>query len=282
MCLKAMIVKNKYTDELVQVPCGRCSLCIARRISGWSFRLMQQEKISNSAHFITLTYDTKTVPITDRGYMSITKRDLQLYFKRLRKLQDKQSTGEGGGKISYFAVGEYGSRTMRPHYHAIVFNASTYNLELAWSLDGKKIGNIHFGEVSGASIGYCMKYMHKAKRIPMHKNDDRQSEFGLMSKGLGKNYISDEMKKWHLANDERMFVNLEDGRKISMCRYYKEKIYSDEQRKRCASKALEKRVAEENKLVDTIGLDVYEHNRRAAIAADADRVKKSATRGDTL
>lgn len=243
---------------------------------------MEHEKVSDSAHFITLTYDTKTVPLTDRGFMSLTKRDLQLYFKRLRKLHEKQRRSEGGRKISYFAVGEYGSRTMRPHYHAIVFNASAYNLELAWSLDGQKLGNVHFGDVTGASIGYCCKYMHKAKKIPAHKNDDRQSEFGVMSKGLGLSYLSDEMNRWHLANDERMYCNLTDGRKVAMPRYYKQKIYTDEHRKRCADKALQKRVAEENKIVDTIGLDVYEHNRRQAISADAARVKKSATRGDKI
>lgn len=37
---------------------------------------------------------------------------------------------------------------------------------------------------------------------------------------------------WHLADAEnRMYCNLTDGKKISMPRYYKQKIYDDDTRK---------------------------------------------------
>jgi len=54
--------------------------------------------------FITLTYANPAPPC-------LSKRDLQLFFKRLRKLC----------RLRYFAVGEYGKATHRPHYHAIVY-----------------------------------------------------------------------------------------------------------------------------------------------------------------
>ena len=66
---------------------------------------MQHEKDAMSAQFITLTYDTSTVPITRNGYMSLDKRDLQLFFKRLRKSQGKDSTGASMPPIKYYAVG---------------------------------------------------------------------------------------------------------------------------------------------------------------------------------
>lgn len=161
-------------ENVVQVPCGKCPICRARRISQWSFRLMEQEKVSTSAHFITLTYATEHVPITGKGFMSIVKRDIQLFLKRLRK-----SHHPSEHPIKYYAVGEYGGRTNRPHYHVIIFNADLDKIQPAW-----KLGQVHYGTVTGASIGYTLKYMSKKGRIPLRQNDDRQKEFSLMSKDL--------------------------------------------------------------------------------------------------
>lgn len=39
------------------------------------------------------------------------------------------------------------------------------------------------------------------------------------------------MKKWHLNDlNNRMYINIGDGKKAAMPRYYKQKIYTDEQR----------------------------------------------------
>lgn len=185
---------------------------------------MQEYKVSNSAQFLTLTYDTLKVPITNKGYMNLSKRDLQLFFKRLRKRHGKNSN------IRYYACGEYGSKTFRPHYHIILFNANRDFISPAWDL-----GHIHYGDVNEASTGYTLKYINKEKRIPIHQNDDRQKEFSLMSKGLGKNYISKNMVKWHKNDlENRFYCALKDGKKIAMPRYYKDKIYTETERKRVA------------------------------------------------
>lgn len=174
-CLTPYMVRDKITQVQIPVPCGKCPECLARRVSGWSFRLMNEEKKSLSAHFITLTYDTSHVPITKKGFMDLSKRDLQLFFKRLRKAH---GVPVPENPIRYYAVGEYGGRTFRPHYHVILFNAQLEHIQTAWN-----IGQVHYGSVSGASVGYTLKYMSKPKRIPIHQNDDRQREFSLMSKG---------------------------------------------------------------------------------------------------
>jgi len=185
---------------------------------------MQEERISTSAHFLTLTYSTTTVPLTKRGFMSCRKEDCQLFLKRLRKRHPKDV------RLKYFLAAEYGGRTLRPHYHMILFNADIMHIQPAWDL-----GDIHYGSVTGASVGYCLKYMSKGQLIPIHANDDRVPEFRLMSKRLGASYLSNRMVLWHKADlDNRMYCNLTDGRKISMPRYYKDKIYSEQERKRVA------------------------------------------------
>jgi hypothetical protein len=216
-CLTPFYVKDRHTKDQVPVPCGKCPVCSARRISGWSFRLMKEGERSSSSFFVTLTYDTNHVPITKTGYMSLSKEHLQKYFKRLRKLNDE--------KLKYYAVGEYGGKTMRPHYHIILFNAKLETVLKAWALDGKYFGDYHVGKVTEASIGYTMKYISKSKKIPQHKNDDRLPEFALMSKRMGDNYLTDLMVKWHkLDIGNRMYCNLKDGKKIAMPRYYKQKL----------------------------------------------------------
>lgn len=220
-CLTPYYVKDRHTNDEIPVPCGRCPVCSARRVSGWSFRLMKEGERSSSSFFITLTYDNEHVPPTKRGYKSLSKVDLQKFFKRLRKLNDE--------KIKYYAVGEYGGKTMRPHYHIILFNAKLETVLKAWSLDGRYLGDYHVGKVTEASIGYTMKYISKTKKIPQHKNDDRLPEFALMSKGMGANYLTQAMIKWHKADiGNRMYCNLKDGKKIAMPRYYKQKLNLDE------------------------------------------------------
>ena len=210
------------------LPCGKCPGCMKRRTSGWSFRLMKEGERSETALFVTLTYDTKYVPLTKNGFMSLNKRHIQTYMKRLRKISDK--------KLKYYVCGEYGSKRDRPHYHMIIFNADAEKVERAWSeykagLGFVPYGSIFIGEVNEATIGYTIKYMQKPGKIPKHQNDDRLKEFSLMSKCLGANYISNNMVKWH-KNDllNRMYVPLVEGKKIAMPRYYKNKIYSETQK----------------------------------------------------
>lgn len=218
-CITPFGVRDKKTNETISVPCGKCPECTSRRISGWSFRLMQQERVASSAHFITLTYDTSHVPITENGFMTVRKEDLQKFLKRLRHLCPE--------KIKYYAAAEYGSSTWRPHYHLIMFNVDLAQIQKAWGL-----GHVHYGQVSAASVGYTLKYISKPSRIPLHRNDDRQREFALMSKGLGLDYVTDNMKSWHTsALHTRMYCVTQDNKKISMPRYYKEKIYNEHQRK---------------------------------------------------
>lgn len=206
-------------DRQVPVPCGSCPECLKRRVSGWSFRLRQQEKVSRSALFITLTYDTKTIPITENGFTSLAKSDFQKFIKRLRKARSRLLNAEW--PVKYYAVGEYGSKTQRPHYHAIIFNVMEDDILSAW-----RNGECHVGSVTGASIAYTLKYMQKGRIVPAHARDDREKEFSLMSKGLGANYIDDAIRKYHTEDFRRVYLTVEGGMKVAMPRYYKDKIFT--------------------------------------------------------
>ena len=235
------------------VPCSRCLNCKRRRVSAWSIRLVKEGERSTSALFVTLTYDTKYVPLTDNGYMNLSKTDLQKFFKRLRKCHEHVLDAKS---IKYYACGEYGGKTKRPHYHIVLFNANAEFVNKAWALNNKSIGNIHIGEVSEASIGYTLKYISKASQIPMHKNDDRQKEFSIMSKKLGNNYLTEKMIKWHKEMpEERVYIPLKGGKKAPMPRYFKEKLYTTEEKEQIAYYFQKKAVIELEQKLEEYGED---------------------------
>jgi len=123
-------------------------------------------------------------------------------------------------------VGEYGGTTKRPHYHAILFNATEDQVELAW-----KKGSVYFGDVNDNSIGYTLKYLNKQSRIGLLGDDDRHPQFTLSSNGLGISYITKNMIKYHYSDlHNRNYIQLPGGCKARMPRYYYEKIYGGYER----------------------------------------------------
>lgn len=176
-------------------------------------RLSEELKIASSASFLTLTYEDGKVPELDwrieTDYLPFTqvlkKSDLQKYFKRVRKLTPN---------LKYYAVGEYGSETKRPHYHAIVFNADPEVLAEKWDN-----GITHQGTVTDESIKYVTKYLINEEFI-----ENPIKPFAIMSKGLGKIYLK-HATKYHKRNFT-LRVNPEGDNKSLIPRYYSDKIFS--------------------------------------------------------
>lgn len=231
-CIYPITIKNddqiRKTNWKV-VPCGKCKACRRRRQQGWCFRLSQEMRRSNTSAFLTMTYSDENL-VYGEEYPTLVKRDLQLFWKRLRKTQAKITND----KIKYYAVGEYGTNTYRPHYHAIVFNISPSLLfdgpiTKAWQLGAARVD-----ECNQASINYVTKYMMKAPTEPIH---GKQQEFSSMSKRLGDNYLTEKMMKFYQEN-EYPYIITEGGRKHTMPRYYKEKIFTEEQLRKFGKEAL--------------------------------------------
>lgn len=154
---------------------------------------------------------------------TLKKKDLQDYFKRVRKSQPN---------LKYYAVGEYGTKGKRPHYHAIVFNAEPLVLLDKWStFDRKnqcwtKKGRVQCDSVTANSIHYVTKYIINHEP-PGHKSHQRP--FSICSKGMGINYISTH-GNYHRSNLD-IQITSKGGTKVSIPRYYKEKIFTDEAQK---------------------------------------------------
>ena len=260
------LVKGVETGYM-PFPCGKCPACVRRRVSGWAFRLNKQSEQSNSAHFVTLTYNDEHIKKTKNGFETLVKKDLQDFFKRLRKLTKQ--------KISYYAVGEYGDTGERPHYHIILFNANPKIVENAWKLNDITLGNVHFGDVGDASVGYTLKYISKDKKIPQFNGDDRQKEFALMSKGLGAGYLTENMVKWHTKGniENKVYLPLKDGKKAAMPRYYKDKLYDKGQKFRIGVFMRAESQKQVDELQEKYG-DLYYYKQAEETANDFRRMAK--------
>jgi hypothetical protein len=260
------LVKGVETGYM-PFPCGKCPACVRRRVSGWAFRLNKQSEQSNSAHFVTLTYNDEHIKKTKNGFETLVKKDVQDFFKRLRKLTKQ--------KISYYAVGEYGDTGERPHYHIILFNANPKIVENAWKLNDITLGNVHFGDVGDASVGYTLKYISKDKKIPQFNGDDRQKEFALMSKGLGAGYLTENMIKWHTKGniENKVYLPLKDGKKAAMPRYYKDKLYDKGQKFRIGVFMRAESQKQVDELQDKYG-DLYYYKQAEETANDFRRMAK--------
>lgn len=205
-CLKPIYLAKQE----IEVACGRCAFCCATRRADWALRLHYESKLHYGSKFVTLTYANHALH-WDNGVSQLCLRDLQLFFKRVRK---------AGYKLRYYAVGEYGSKTYRPHYHIILFGDIPEKvIRQAWPL-----GMVHIGQVNQASIMYALGYIVNGKTWKMqHK---RVRPFCTMSRrpGLGANYLSKQMVAWH-KSDRKNYAML-DGEKRHLPRYYKCKIFS--------------------------------------------------------
>lgn len=61
-CLNPKVIRNRYTGDLVQVRCNRCSSCLNARAQDWINRLDQESQFSRYVYMVNLTYDNNSVP----------------------------------------------------------------------------------------------------------------------------------------------------------------------------------------------------------------------------
>ncbi len=222
----------------VYVPCGKCEACLSKRRSQWSSRLHFEAQSSSSAFFITLTYDDEHLPLKNVDstlYPVVSKRDVQLFLKRFRKLIYPF-------KIRYFAVSEYGPDNLRPHYHMLIFN---FPLELYGKLNdflstSWSNGFIRVDPVNTARINYVTSYCLDSSTLPSYLDKN----FMLCSRrpGIGSSFLDNTKYTNFVRSSLDGFVYLSDGNethKVSMPRYYRDKLFTDIEKQQIIDKGIE-------------------------------------------
>ena len=151
-----------YADMKVMLPCGQCIGCRLEKSRQWAMRCVHEASLHGENCFITLTYSDEYLPPLG----SLDREAFPLFMKRLRKRFQPQ-------RIRFYSSGEYGEKTQRPHYHALLFGfdfpdkiflrkRGEYDcwnspiLEKLWPFGLSEIGSVTF-----ASAQYCAGYMMK-------------------------------------------------------------------------------------------------------------------------
>lgn len=208
MCKSPIRIPNPKRDfdpdihqQYIYVPCGKCSDCRKKQRDEWFPRLIEefhnfQDK--GSIWFPTLTYDNEHLPWFEdqkRKYKipCFKYKDIQTFTKLLRVYFTR--LGKDCNGMKYFVASEYGSKTGRPHYHALIYLpfkispiVATFMFRKSWTHGF--VGSSKKGmEILGVdAIAYCSKYVNKDQvyehkyKIPQYLKsllDERKKIYNL-------------------------------------------------------------------------------------------------------
>jgi len=235
-CTSPVLIRNpKPTFGLstsfgLWVPCGHCVSCRIAHAREWATRMMHELEYYEDSSFITLTYDDDHLPEDN----SLSKRELQLFFKRFRKLLDH--------KIKYYACGEYGEDEGRAHYHAVIFGYggirnlywnpklksrkshtngawSSRLIDKAWPFGFNVVGSVSYD-----SCRYVADYVGKKYNGDFAKSvyGERQVPFQLQSGGIGRRFALD-----HADQLEANLGCTIHGAEVGLPRYYRKVLKID-------------------------------------------------------
>lgn len=199
-------------------PCGQCQPCRFNRRKTWAHRIMLESLCHADKVFIGLSYSEFHLPALDadvgRLPPTLKPKHLQDWLKRLRKKVEPL-------KLRFYAVGEYGDQSWRPHYHVILFGYPRCVRERTLRLPGSTrplahmccdhcaliqaswpYGDVDLGTVTRESASYCAEYTVKKMTAPDDKrlrvgDKYRHPEFCRMSlrPGIGVDAM------WNVASD---------------------------------------------------------------------------------
>lgn len=104
----------------ITVPCGQCIGCRLERSRQWAMRCFHEASLYENNEFVTLTYDDESVPVDH----SLHYVDFQKFIRALRKSVRtvRQRKTSKPSPVRFYMCGEYGEDTLRPHFHACLFN----------------------------------------------------------------------------------------------------------------------------------------------------------------
>ncbi|UPW41049.1 replication initiator protein [Sigmofec virus UA08Rod_5667] len=210
--------------RVLQLPCGQCIGCRLEYSRQWANRCLLEKSYHDSSFFVTLTYDDAHVPKTfsvdeETGEvlspaMTLRSRHLQLFLKLVRRHFPDDN-------IRFFGCGEYGTYSLRPHYHLILFGLHlndlvTYSksplgfqyfnsesLSRCWidGQTGESRGYVVVGDVSWDSCAYVARYLLKKQKgatAEIYKKLNIEPEFSRMSRkpGIGRQFYDDHPEIW--------------------------------------------------------------------------------------
>lgn len=236
------ISERNSVDTYQDIPCGQCIGCRLDYSRKWADRLMMEAKHHEHSWFVTLTYSDDHLPFAGRSdpetgelleYVpTLRKRDVQLFMKSLRKAIEPL-------KVRFYAAGEYGDKSFRPHYHLILFGLDLddlkfyklndlsqpyYTSELlsnAWHDKGYVVVSPATYETMLYTARYVTKKLKGFERV-FYQQAGIEPPFSLMSRKPG---IAGDSFSFDLMQYDN--IMLPQGRKAGHPRYFQKLLERD-------------------------------------------------------
>lgn len=216
----------------VTAACGKCYECRKQKGRAWQVRLSEEVRNDPNVIFVTLTISNESWEKLRKKYSYSTEEDyikkmVRLFLERIRKKTKKS--------IKHWLTTERGEKnTERYHLHGLVWGDERGLLTTRhW-----QYGFVYIGDyVNEKTCNYVTKYITK--------RDEKHKDFvpiTLCSAGIGKGYLkrSDSKLNRYRENKTNETYRLRNGVKINLPIYYRNKIYSEEEREKLFIEKIEK------------------------------------------
>lgn len=255
MCLYPIFIKNRkylpnkknggvipkisdYRTEYVPVGCGECIECRKQKARAWQVRLSEEIKHDNSGAFVTLTFSeeelAKLHEEAGKDVNEVAKLAVKRWRERVRKKYKKSP--------KHWLITELGQdeeATQRIHLHGIVWGLNDIQASVLTN-DHWHYGFVDNGKyVNNRTINYIIKYCTKVDHT--HEN---YKPVVLCSPGIGKTYVNsrDAQNNRYLGDQQtNETYRLPNGSRINLPIYYRNTIYSEEEREKLWIEKLDKK-----------------------------------------
>lgn len=260
----------------VPIGCQKCMECKKQKGRAWSLRLQEEIRETKHGQFVTLTFSNESIQKIRKeieileGYEldnEIATRAVRLFLERWRKKYKKS--------ITHWLITELGHNgTENIHLHGILFlneyltpykkigtkiSLKPFKPKITkdWYKDANKkrtiylqqqkedikkiwsYGYVFIGDyVNEKTVNYCIKYSTKVDLIHTEYNAKI-----LCSPGIGANYTKrrdSELNRYQNKGTTKETYTTRQGRKIALPTYWRNKIYSEEEREQLWLQKLDK------------------------------------------
>jgi len=271
MCLYPRLIKNRkyiankknggvippvYDERVLQVPvgCGKCMECKKQKATQWRVRLQEDLRVNKNAKFVTYTFSEHELQKLDNEITKLTgyNRDNEICRIAVRRYTERWRK-KYGKTLRHWLVTELGSTsTERVHIHGIVWTQELKDITKIW-----KYGKVWIGQyVNEKTINYIVKYVNKIDKY--HKEYNSKI---FTSKGIGKSYIQrkDKERNKYKQGETIETYKTKDGSELALPIYYRNKIYTEEEKEKMWLEKLDKQERWVNGVKVDISIDDKEY-----------------------
>lgn len=251
MCLYPKFIKNKkylpnkknnynpptptdYRTTIVPVGCGNCIECRQQKAREWQTRLHEEIKIHKCKYFVTLTFSEENFTKLCKELKTetaniIAAKAVRRFLERWRKKYKKS--------VTHWLITELGhTNTERLHLHGLIFTEEPLTLQELQNI--WQYGIADNGQyVNERTINYIVKYVTKIDND--HKGYIPQI---FCSSGIGRSFCNtiDFQRRKYNGTNTIEYYTLNNGAKVNLPIYYRNKLYTEEQREQLWLQKLDK------------------------------------------